>query len=381
MNEVRFKLQTDPPRVLAESGTHTVELPALWLRERCQDPMSLDPYTQQRLFDPHRLSDDLALVRVEDSGGTRARLTFSDGYSGEYELTRLAEELDRGDGLPPEIPWRADVALAALSVDGRDLGRDEVRLRAVERLLTHGVVIIQNLSTDPACILEVARRFGHVRETNFGRHFEVYSRPGSNDLAYRPVPLGAHTDNPYREPVPGVQLLHCLVNETTGGLSTLVDSLSVAQALRAEDPQGLELLASTPVRFRFIDADEELIERRPIVQRDAGGRMTGVHYSPRLDYLPLLDAATTRRFQRARRRLSELFADARFELRFPLKSGELMMFNNSRVLHGRTAYDPNEGQRHLQGCYIDLDGPRSLYRTLSRKLERQRRPSSQAGAA
>jgi gamma-butyrobetaine dioxygenase len=93
-----------------------------------------------------------------------------------------------------------------------------------------------------------------------------------------------------------------------------------------------------------------------------------VHYSPRLDYLPLLDADTTRRFQRARRRLSELFADARFELRFPLGAGELMMFNNSRVLHGRTAYDPNEGRRHLQGCYIDMDGPRSLYRTLSRRL-------------
>jgi gamma-butyrobetaine dioxygenase len=381
MSEVRFRLETDPPRVLAQTGTDIVELPALWLRERCQDPMSLDPHTEQRLFDPHRLSDDLTLVRVASAGQNRARLTFSDGYSGDYELTRLADELGRGDGLPPQIPWRADLSLAAVSVDGRDLDRDEARLSAVERLLTYGLVIIQHLATDPKCILQVASRFGYVRETNFGRHFEVYSRPGSNDLAYRPVPLGAHTDNPYREPVPGVQLLHCLVNETTGGLSTLVDSLSVAAALQEEDPEGLELLASIPVRFRFIDTNEELIEHRTIVQRDAGGRMSGVHYSPRLDYLPLLDAATTRRFQRARRRLSELFADARFELRFPLKAGELMMFNNSRVLHGRTAYDPNEGHRHLQGCYIDLDGPKSLYRTLSRKLELRGPRSRQAGAA
>ena len=381
MNEVRFRLETDPPRVVAQTGTHIVELPALWLRERCQDPMSLDPHTEQRLFDPHRLSDDLTLVRVASAGQNRARLTFSDGYSGDYELTRLADELSRGDGLPPQIPWRADLSLAAVSVDGRDLDRDEARLSAVERLLTHGLVIIQHLATDPKCILQVASRFGYVRETNFGRHFEVYSRPGSNDLAYRPVPLGAHTDNPYREPVPGVQLLHCLVNETTGGLSTLVDSLSVAAALQEEDPEGLELLASIPVRFRFIDTNEELIEHRTIVQRDAGGRMSGVHYSPRLDYLPLLDAATTRRFQRARRRLSELFADARFELRFPLRAGELMMFNNSRVLHGRTAYDPNEGHRHLQGCYIDLDGPKSLYRTLSKKLELRGPRSRQAGAA
>ena len=368
MSGVRFKLETAPPRILAQSGDSFLELPALWLRERCQDPLSLDPHTEQRLFDPHRLPDDLALVRVEERGENRATLAFSDGYAGEYELSRLADELEQDDGVPREIPWRANLALDAISVDGRTLDSDEIRLRAVELFLTHGLVIIRNLATDPEAILEVARRFGYVRETNFGRLFEVYSRPGSNDLAYRPVPLGAHTDNPYREPVPGIQLLHCLVNETRGGWSTLVDSLSVAQALQEEDPEGLQLLASTPVRFRFIDANEELVERRPIVQRDASGRMTGVHYSPRLDYLPLLDPATTRRFQRARRRLSELFADPRFELRFPLRAGELMMFNNSRVLHGRTAYDPDEGHRHLQGCYIDLDAPKSLYRTLSRRL-------------
>jgi gamma-butyrobetaine dioxygenase len=368
MDGVRLKLEADPPRIIVESGGRAVELPALWLRERCQDPAHLDPHTRQRLFDPHRLPDDLALVHVEERRDNRAWLAFSDGYSGEYELRSLADDLDLEDGLPPEVPWRADLALDAVSVDGRTLDNEEVLLRSVWTFLTLGLVIIRNLSTAPECILEVARRFGHVRETNFGRLFEVYSRPGSNDLAYRPVPLGAHTDNPYREPVPGIQLLHCLVNETSGGLSTLVDSLSVAQALQQEDPEGLELLATTPIRFRFIDANEELIEHRPIVQRDAGGRMTGVHYSPRLDYLPLLDGDTTRRFQRARRRLSELFADSRFELRFPLRAGELMMFNNSRVLHGRTAYDPNEGHRHLQGCYIDLDGPRSLYRTLGRRL-------------
>jgi len=368
MSGVRLELETAPPRIIARSGDAAVELPALWLRERCQDSDSLDPHTQQRLFDPHRLPDDLALVRVAMRSEHRAWLAFSDGYAGEYDLRRLAADLDLEDGLPPEIPWRADLALDAVSVDGRDLDRDEVRLKAIETFLTHGLVIIRNLSTDPQCILEVASRFGYVRETNFGRLFEVYSRPGSNDLAYRPVPLGAHTDNPYREPVPGIQLLHCLVNETSGGWSTLADSLSVAEALREEDPAGLELLASTPVRFRFIDGTTELIERRPIVQRDVDGRMTGVHYSPRLDYLPLLDAVTTRRYQRARRRLSELFADPRFELRFPLGKGELMMFNNSRVLHGRTAYDPNEGRRHLQGCYIDLDAPKSLYRTLARRL-------------
>jgi len=366
MMSVRFRVEQAPPRVVAESARGVTELPPLWLRERAQDPDSLDPDTQQRLFDPHRLPEDIELLEVRDEGEGIAWLAFSDGYDGRYDLGRLAADFDDGDGLPDAIAWDAGLPLETVRVDWSALANPEAMRDAVGTFLAYGVIVLHDVPTDSERILEVARRFGHLRETNFGRYFEVYSRPRSNDLAYRPVGLGAHTDNPYREPVPGIQLLHCLVNETTGGLSTLVDSLAVAAALQREDPEGLELLATTPVRFRFVDGGEELIERRTIVHRDATGRMTGVHYSPRLDSLPLLDAETLRRFQRARGRLGELFADPHHELRFPLRAGELMMFDNSRVLHGRTAYDPREGYRHLQGCYIDLDGPRSLYRTLGR---------------
>jgi gamma-butyrobetaine dioxygenase len=219
----------------------------------------------------------------------------------------------------------------------------------------------------------VARTFGHLRETNFGRYFDVYSRPDSNDLAYSSRALGPHTDNPYREPVPGIQILHCLVNETPGGLSTLVDSLEVGRALGEEDPESLERLATTPVQFRFTDADEVFIENRCIIRRNESGRMTGMHYSPRLDYMPLLNEPDLRAFQRARHRLSALLADPHFEVRFSLGAGELLMFDNSRVLHGRTAFDPSAGRRHLQGCYIDIDEPRSRYRNLSRRLARPQR--------
>lgn len=370
MSAVSFHVESGTPRVLARTPQGEFELPALWLRERCQDPEHVDPDTAQRLFDPHRLPDDLELVAASEDGDGHLRLAFSDGYEGRYDPNGLAADFDPTDGLPAAVAWDAELPLDSVRVDWTALGNPAALQDAVGTFLAYGFIVLYNVPTDSERILEVARTFGHPRETNFGRYFEVYSRPRSNDLAYRPVALGAHTDNPYREPVPGIQLLHCLVNETTGGESTLVDSLAVASALQREDPEGLELLANTPVRFRFIDDHEELVERRPIVQRDATGRMTGVHYSPRLDYLPVMDVDRTRRFQRARRRLGELFSDPAFELRFPLAAGELMMFDNSRVLHGRTSYDPSEGFRHLQGCYIDLDGPRSLYRTLNRAHRR-----------
>ncbi len=216
--------------------------------------------------------------------------------------------------------------------------------------------------------MTIARRLGFVRETNFGRFFEVTSRPDSNDLAYRPVALGPHTDNPYRNPVPGIQLLHCLQNETSGGLSTLVDSLAVAQQLQQEDPQGFALLASVPVRYEYRDADTWLVSVQPMIELTGKGAMMGVFYSPRLDDMPLLSDEDTRAYHRARKRFGTLLADPRYELRLRLEPGQLMVFDNNRVLHGRTAFDPREGHRQMQGCYIDRDSPRSLYRVLGRRL-------------
>ena len=238
---------------------------------------------------------------------------------------------------------------------------------ALHDLIASGVGIVVGAPTEPGTVLEVADRLGYVRETNFGRLFDVRTVPGSNDLAYRAVALGPHIDNPYREPVPGIQLLHCLVNETTGGWSTLVDALAVTGQLAVDDPEALRLLRTVPVTFRFRDAETELVTQRAVVAVDDVGAITGLHYSPRLDLLPLRPEAELVAYQRARRRLAELLVDPAFELRFALEPGQVLVFANDRVLHGRTGFDPQEGSRHLQGCYIDHDAPRSRYRVLTRE--------------
>jgi gamma-butyrobetaine dioxygenase len=196
----------------------------------------------------------------------------------------------------------------------------------------------------------------------------VRSVPDPNDLAYTSIFLDPHTDNPYRSPVPGVQLLHCLVNETSGGLSTLVDGFAAAEALHAQDPDAFGILARTPVRFRFRDADTELVRSASPIELDAALRVEAVNFSPRLDYVPLLRPQELAAYFRARQAFDHLLRSPQFEIRFLLESGDLMMMDNRRLLHGRTAFDPREGLRHLQGCYIDLDGPRSMYRVLTRRL-------------
>jgi gamma-butyrobetaine dioxygenase len=92
-----------------------------------------------------------------------------------------------------------------------------------------------------------------------------------------------------------------------------------------------------------------------------------VQFSPRLDFVPLQPPAELETYYRARRAFDHLLRSPEFEFRFLLNPGDLVMMDNRRLLHGRTAFDPAEGLRHLQGCYIDIDGPRSLYRLLRRR--------------
>ena len=148
-------------------------------------------------------------------------------------------------------------------------------------------MIFEGVPTAPGTVLQVGAIFGFTRETNFGALFNVRSTPEANDLAYTSIALDPHTDNPYRSPVPGIQLLHCLVNETRGGLSTLVDGFAVAQALRGQHPAAFDILSRTPVRFRYIDVDCELTASAPPIELDVSGELKAIHFSPRLDFVPL----------------------------------------------------------------------------------------------
>lgn len=351
----------------AEMHGESVALPPLWLRQHVSEPELCDALTGQRLFDPHRLPVDLAIDGVDDEADGFT-VSFSDGLRARFERARLKRLLLQHHGeLPTPSIWRASDAPTHRHDWHAIESHAEPFRAALQDFLSFGYVLIEHTPVEPDSILSVARRFGIVRETNFGALFNVVSDPRSNDLAYRSGALAAHTDNPYRDPVPGIQLLHCLVNETRGGESTLVDGLAVCEALLAEDADAFELLARIPVDFRFDDSDTALFDRHPLIRTDTSGRPIGIHYSPRLDAMPLLDEATSRAFQHARHRLSALLADPRFEIRFRLRAGELMMFDNNRVLHGRTAFDPADGPRHLQGCYIDRDGPASRWRVAQRE--------------
>jgi gamma-butyrobetaine dioxygenase len=190
----------------------------------------------------------------------------------------------------------------------------------------------------------------------------VRSVVNPTNLAYTGLGLGAHTDNPYRDPTPTLQLLHCLSSSAGGGENTLVDAFRVAADL---PPAAAGLLARHPLRFRFADADTELETEVPVLQLDARGELQAVHYNTRSAAPFRVPEPELEAYYAACQRFGRLLEDERYRIRFKLEPGDLFIVDNLRVLHGRTGYS-QAGERHLQGCYADRDGLRSKLAVLGR---------------
>jgi len=205
-----------------------------------------------------------------------------------------------------------------------------------------------------------------VRETNYGRWFDVRTVVDPTNLANSSLALAAHTDNPYRDPVPTMQLLHCLESTAAGGENFLVDGWRVAETVRARHHAGFPLLARRGVTFRYADATAELTTKATIVELDPDGAIRGVRFNPRSMQQPSMSANDLGPWYEAYLLFARLLADPRYQIRFRLGPGDLFMVDNRRVLHGRTAFEPTSGTRHLQGCYADVDGLRSTIAVLSR---------------
>ena len=220
-------------------------------------------------------------------------------------------------------------------------------------------------------VLRVAERIAFPRRTNFGRHFDVVSLPRPNSNAYTALKLHCHTDLPNWEVPPGYQLLHCLRNDATGGESLLVDGFNVLRALKSKDPAAFEVLATVPLDFGFEDEDADVRYRAPAIALDGDGNVDELRFN--IAVMGVLNVPAERMLEvyRAHRRLAALIRDPGFELRYRFSAGDLVAFDNRRVLHGRTAFAAASGPRHLQGCYVDRDVLFSRIRVLER-IERRR---------
>jgi len=365
-----MKIELKDNKIFLNSGTFKEEIHPFWLRERVDGPEFLDQGTQQRLFDPSSMSCEIAVDKAKISDGF-IEINFNDGVNSKIDLNKLAYEFSNKDTVIKsinKIKWDSTLK----NVKNFDFKDNFFESKEMHDLLVsfyeYGFVIIKNVPTKDNFIVKFANSIGSVRRTNFGEYFNVKSKSNPNDLAYTTLHLSPHTDNPYRNPVPCIQLLHCIENEVSGGLSTLVDGYTVTERLKIENPEYYNILSQIKVKFKFIDKNVVLEDWSELIHLDEEKNFKQVRFSPRLDYVPILEKNKLDLYYKARKNLSDLYNSEKNRIEFKLMPKDLMMMDNYRVLHGRTKFDPKEGKRFLQGCYIDFDSTEGKLRHLKRKF-------------
>jgi alpha-ketoglutarate-dependent taurine dioxygenase len=245
------------------------------------------------------------------------------------------------------------------------------RLAWLERLLTDGIAFLSGVPAGAEGILAAMAFVGRVAETNYGQVFDVRSVAQPENLAYSDLGLGLHTDNPYREPVPGFQALHVLVAAPDGGESLFADGLALAEHLRRDDQESFAQLTNTLVPFQYRSRDADLRAERPLIQLSCDGTVTAVHYNNRSIAALQLPLERTQKFYAAYRKFALLLREPRFQLKFRMRDGDLVLFDNQRILHGRTPFSSSKYPRHLRGCYLTRDSVYSEAGLLRRQLVEQ----------
>ncbi len=345
---------------------------ALWLRENEVTPRVIDHVTRERETEIDQLPAETHVTDIHPSA-TAVQITFGpDGHKGVFHpgwLRSMAEGRWRPEhDIPKQSPWEAADMPKPPTFDGPLVMTDDAALGDwLHVTWESGFARLRNLPTDAGTAQRVGERIGTLRSSNFGFLFSVETKPDPDSTAYTSVSLDGHTDLATRETQPGLQILLCRENTATGGASTMADGFAVAEAFRQEDPEAFDALTELSWVFTNRHRDSDYRFSGPIIETDAKGAVTEIRNTGFLRFFPDMADSDIARAYRALRLFTAHCRSHRFICRTPFQAGDLVLFDNRRILHGRDSFDPQSGTRRLEGCYLDRDEILSRLRVLARQ--------------
>ncbi len=350
------------------SDGSSVRANRFWLRDNC--PSNGDRASLFRTFSVASMTEDLTIDRADVVEGELA-VEFSDGtadrFPGQLVLNCVA-----GDAHEPIWrEWPTARTPAEFSFDEVQSGTAGQHA-LLEAVVGAGVAVVSGIVDDPSATEAMAQWLGPIRETDFGRIFDIETDPDPFTPSQSDAALDPHTDDPYRYSPAGISILHCVTPcSGDGGASTIVDGVAAAEAVAASDPDGFRMLTEVAVpyvhrRERAVAQGDSVHLRAeaPVVALDAAGRICGIRFHERSMATIRLDADDAERFYRALSSFARLVRGDDFAFHRRLAAGEAFVYDNQRVLHGRTAITGTGSRRHLRLCTVDRDQVHSRLRRL-----------------
>ena len=334
----------------------------LWLRDNC--PTAIHPTANMRVFNILTVSKKIFPKEFKILN-KKLNINWSENnHQSQFKLKWLRDhcytEINNTKYISPYKFWNNNLKknFDKIKLDHDKIIKNDKDLKKwLELLHSYGFAIVKNSPTRKKSGFKILNRISHHRETFFGTPFEVINIPKPNNTAYTAQALRNHTDLPYFEYAPGYQFLHCLINNATGGKSSVVDGFAVANFLRKNEKDVFKILTSTYVKFKDTDYTQKAVRilHSPIITLTKDKDFNDIRFSMAAMGAVDVNPNKMKKFYDAYQYFASLLQNTKFKIDFRLESGDIFCFNNRRVLHGRTEFDPNSGGRHLQGYYVERD--------------------------
>ena len=341
---------------------HISKFHFLWLRDNC--PSAFHQDTRMRKFNILSVSEKIKPLNLNHTT-TTLKINWSEGnHNSVFKLKWLRDFCYTEKNQHPYVPyyklWDSKIIKKTkiLKHDYKKIITNEKELKSwLQTMHSYGIAIIQNAPTQDKSGFKILDKIGKYRETFFGTPFEVINIPKPNNQAYTADALANHSDLPYYEYVPGYQFLHCLINDAKGGSSTAVDSFAVANFLKKNHSKKYKLLTENNVIFKDNDFTQKnvRVQKSPIIKVNKSKDFEEVRINLGAMSTLDLDPKIMNEFYGAYIFFYKQLHSKKFQISFKLKAGNIFCFDNRRILHGRTQFDPNSGKRHLQGYYIERE--------------------------
>ena len=354
----------------------------LWLRDNCTCAQCGDRSGGHRYLELGSIDPKILPAEVEMSSTGSLQIRWKgDGHITNYSPAWLRENCYSSQAISerrsrPEL-WDSALKDHIPEWDFNEVVADEsIRLQMFQRIEDCGFAIINAVSTQQDEIERLAAVFGFIRQTHYGRVFDLISTPQQRILAQTAHAIRPHNDELFRNPIPGLFMMHCLrASECGGGASILVDGFNAARKLQIHNRDLYDLLCEVPIphrRFLVDDVDDvALAANWRTIELNRHGEVEAVHINERT-MAPLdTSAELVEPVYRALRKILSLVYDAQAFVQYRLEPGQAVVMDNHRVLHARTAFN---GNRHIRQCHVDRDEFFSRLRALRRRRDSEVNP-------
>jgi len=329
--------------------------PNIWLRDHARDEENWDKRSNQRKTFTATLDFKLKIKSAEIlDNGKSIKIIWPDlekpvTYSYEFLFNNSLNNKSKINSLKL---WKENDLDDQIYIDFETVQSNEGYKKFLKNLYQYGFSVVQNCKTEMSSVENIVNKIGYVRNSIFGGLWSFESNEDKADSAYTQEELRPHTDATYSNDAPGLQLLLCCDYKAKGGDSIMVDGFKIAEIIKKDNKELFEILSTINVKGSYIGDGVFLEAERPIFNLNSKKELFQVSFN-NYDRAPFrFEKDLTIKFYEAIRTFDLMANSKEYQWRHILKPGELLIFNNWRVLHGRGSFD---GTRKISGCYINKE--------------------------